>query len=339
MRAATALLVTLLCTMPAFAFDQRKLAPEVCGSAQQYEQDRSMWENLPGCVKVSATKCESENIYSCITYGGHAITWDDDTGAFKGLFMSFYNAWDSGEYEDAETAVSTIRSTMNDLVRDTEAGRVRPSKALFDAYPHFNDHLKYIDGLSQRYGLVKELMGSINQTYMRLLHSLEDSRDKLAQVIASSEAKEMQQLLARAEKAQIPEGWVVSGTLGQQPISLADLRKQLAKWQTTAGERVAASEAEYKAKWAAYDSVVKGDRVRFLEHFKKGTIVFGRGGVRLTTPQQLKTATAMFICLGSDPRQVTPTWEVQGAYFQGDKQTAPYSETGVGSTCPTRAFK
>src|SRR5262249_37443328 len=99
------------------------------------------------------------------------------------------------------------------------------------------------------------------------------------------------------------------------------------------------TEAADKAKWAAYDSVVKGDRVPYLEHFKKGTIVFGRGGVHLTTPQQLKGATAMFICLGSPPNQITPTWEVQGAYFQGVKQTAAYRDTGVGNTCPTRAFK
>ncbi len=338
MKWTLALFVALLWATPALAFDQRHLAPQVCGSVQQYQQEHT-WESLPGCVNVGAEKCESENIYSCITYGGRAITWDDDTGSFKGLFMTFYNAWDGGDYEDAETAVSTIRSTMNDLVRDTEAGRVRPSKALREAYEYFNDHLKYVHGLTLGYDQVKEVMEGINQSYMRIATSLEDAGDNLAQIVASSEGRNLQKLLDRAAKANIPEGWMVSGTLGQKPISLADLRKQVGQWQATSDQRLADTEAKYKAKWAAYDTVVKGDRVRFLEHFKKGTIVFGRGGVRLTTPQQFKTATAMFICLGSDPRQVTPTWEVQGAYFQGDKQTAPYSDTGVGSTCPTRAFK
>ena len=328
----------LLCATQAFGFDQRHLTPQVCGGVQQYEQER-IWENLPGCVNVGAQKCEEENIYSCITYGGRAITWDDDTGSFKGLFMHFYNAWDSGEYDDAETAVSLIRSTMNDLVRDTEAGRAHPSKALREAFPLFNDHLKHVHGLALRYDQVREVMHQINQSYMLIVTSLEDSGDKLAQIGASAGVRDLRQALERAEKAQIPEDWMVSGTLRQQPISLADLRKQLVKWQATADQRLAATDAAYKAKWAAYDSVVKGDRVRLLEHFKKGTTVFGRGGVRITSPQQFKTASAMFICLGSDPRQVTPTWEVQGAYFQGDRQTAPYSDTGVGSTCPTRAFR
>jgi hypothetical protein len=338
MKLSLGLLVALLWAAPALAFDQRHLTEEVCGSAQQYEQEK-IWENLPGCVNVAATKCESEDIYSCITYGGRAITWNDDVSGFKGLFMRFYNAWDSGDYEEADSAVSLIRSTMNDLVRDAEAGRVRPSKALFAAWPLLDDHLKQVHRLVLMYDSVKDTMHQINQSYMRIESSLEDAGDKVAQILASSEGKELQRLLDRAQKQEIPEGWVVSGTLGQQPMSLADLRKKLGGWQSTADQRLAATEAAYKAKWAAYDSVVKGDRVRFLEHFKKGTIVFGRGGVRLTTPEQLKTATAMFICLGSPPNQITPTWEVRGAYFQGDKQTAPYSETGVGTTCPTRAFK
>ncbi len=335
MKTTVGLLMALLWATPAFAFDQRHLTPQVCGSVQQYEQER-IWENLPGCVNVGAEMCASD---SCVNYGGRAITWDDDTGAFKAMFMQFYNAWDGGEYDDAETAVSIIRSNMNDLVRDTEAGRVRPSKALRAAWPYFDGHLKYIHVLSQRYDQVKELMEHIAQNYMNILNSLEDSGDNLAQIAASSAARNLQQQLGRAEKAQIPEGWMVSDVSGKHVLSLADLRKEVGKWQATADQRLATVDAQFKAKWAAYDAVVKGDRVRFLEHFKKGTIVFGRGGVRLTRPEQFKTATAMFICLGSNPRQVTPTWEVSGAYFRGDKQTAPYSDTGVGSTCPTRAFR
>jgi len=328
----------LLCATSLYAFDERKLAPKVCGSQQQYEQEKS-WESLPGCVNVSDKPCPSENVYACITYRGHAVTWDDDTGQFKGAFMAFYKAWDTGEYDDAAVAVDLIRSNMNDLVSDAKSGRAHPSKALFAAYPLINDHLIAVATLSDSYKSVAKLMDSINQHYMQIHASLGESRDNIHQAIAAGEARGLKQDLERAEKANIPAGWMVSGTRGQQPISLADLRKQVGQWQGTADQRVAKADAEFKAKWVAYDSVVKGDRVAYLEHYKKGTIVFGRGGVHITTPEQFKAATAMYICLGSDPRQLTPTWEVQGAYFQGDKQTTPYSDTGVGSTCPTRAYK
>ena len=337
MKTPLALVAMLLFTASGFAFDQRKLSPKICGSVEQYEQER-IWENLPGCVNVSANRCESGN-NNCINYGGRAVTWEDDTGAFKAQFMTFYNAWDSGDYEGAESAASIIGSNLRDLVRDVQAGRVRPSKSLREAYGRFDHHLQYINALNAGYGQVKELMEGISQNYMRIDNSLGESRDRLAQIAASAATHQLKQMLDRADKAKIPEGWVIAGTQRQQPISLADLRKQVSQWQGTSDQQLGAIDAREKAKWAAYDAVVKGDRIPYLEHFKKGTIIFGRGGVRISTPEEFKSATAMFYCLGSDPRQATPTWEIRGGYFQGDKQTSSYTDTGVGTTCPTRAYK
>jgi len=121
MKTPLAMVAMLLFTASGFAFDQRKLSPKICGSVEQYEQER-IWENLPGCVNVSANRCESGN-NNCINYGGRAVTWEDDTGAFKAQFMTFYNAWDSGDYEGAESAASIIGSNLRDLVRDAQAGR------------------------------------------------------------------------------------------------------------------------------------------------------------------------------------------------------------------------
>ena len=337
MKATFAMVAVLLFTASVFAFDQRKLSPKICGSVQQYDQDR-IWENLPGCVNVSINKCESAN-NNCINYGGRAITWDDDTGAFKAQFITFYNAWDSGDYDGAETAASIIGSNLRDLVSDTQAGRVRPSKSLREAYGRFDHHLQYINALNQGYGQVKKLMESISQNYMRIDNNLGEARDQLAQIAASAATRDLKQQLDRAEKAKIPEDWMIAGTKRQQPISIADLRKQVSQWQGTSDQQLGAIDAREKAKWAAYDTVVKGDRIPYLEHFKKGTIIFGRGGARITTPEEFKSATAMFYCLGSDTRQNTPTWEVRGGYFQGDKQTSSYTDTGVGTACPTRAYK
>lgn len=102
----------------------------------------------------------------------------------------------------------------------------------------------------------------------------------------------------------------------------------------------AAEEREQDAKWDKFEAAAKGDRAPYVRmwRYSGGGRVYGPGRTPITTPDQMRTASALYFC--SVKQGPVPTWTITGTHFKGDKRTGPdHVDTGVGSDCPSSAYK
>lgn len=119
-----------------------------------------------------------------------------------------------------------------------------------------------------------------------------------------------------------------------QPKVERDLWNEIEAWLKEEDQRQKAEESKSQKEW---EELLKdaGDKRIYIEKVRSEYAVYTYRGITVKTPADLKKATGLFRCV-VDGR--TGTWSVYGGIFKGNKEEEPYTETGVGTTCPTRAY-
>jgi hypothetical protein len=283
-----------------------------CGSPEKFEAQPG-WKALPGC---SAYDHPDENAE------GAALVLNNAKYYMRAVLDAYDAAnWDEVKNQHYANCISGGGGGRNTWSSDPELAAAKPA---YDAM------CTQIEGALKQYERASGLMHEIELYYQKLSGSP-------ASTIPPEDIDHIRALLDRADAEGIPRDWRVSGSDGSTP-TLENLRAALDPAREKIESARAASKAARDAKFAPY-ARVGGDRVAYVERFLGGIVVYGPGGETIEEPDEFAEADALYLC-SVDRNYSPPVWEVEGTHFEGDKKVGPtYVATGVGSACPSSAFK
>lgn len=290
----------------------------VCGSVESFNRTRR-WQDLPGCTENR----DYGDPRSTVTLIGRA----------KDAFKDFFENWEKGEIDAAQSAAGGALSYMNgaeeDWASNPELAAARP------AYDEMRNRVR-------QYLEWAPLVEDLAQQYFKTVTWIEEARKGVADAssLAKSSALELQASMQKAAAANVPDSFIVPGIGLVKPATVAEIKQMIAPFIGQANVEVEKERAREEEKWRPYTSLLGGDRLKFFnETYRIGTNVYGAGGKYLDTPEEFRTATVM--CTRSyTTDKIVEQWRVKCWSFRGNAQVSgPRVQTGYGSTAPASAFR
>jgi hypothetical protein len=290
----------------------------LCGSVEAFNRTHR-WQDLPGCTE---NRDYSDGL-SSVTLFGRA----------KDAFKDFFENWDKGEIDAAQSAAGGALSYMNGA-DDTWSS----NPELVAARPAYDEMRNKVRQYMEWAPLVEDLA----QQYFKTVTWIEEARKGVndAPGLARSSALELQQSMQKAASANVPDSFIVPGIGLVKPATVAEIKQLIAPFIGQANAEVEKEKAAEEAKWRPYTSLLGGDRLKFFnETYRTGTNVYGLGGKYLDTPEEFRTATVM--CTRSyTTDKIIEQWRVKCWSFRGNAQASgPRVQTGYGTTAPASAFR
>ena len=289
----------------------------VCGSTEAFKQTRR-WQDLPGCTEER----DYDDSRSPVTLLGRA----------KDAFKTFFEHWEKGEIDEAESAVGGCYAYMNGADEDWAT-----NPELAAARPAYEEMKRRVEQYMDWAPLVKDLA----QSYFKTVTWVEESHkgNKDAPDMALMSAKELRQVMDRAAAAHVPDTFVVPGIGLVKPASVAEIKTLIAPLLGDANNAVAKAKAEDDAKWAPYTSLLHGERLKFFnETYRIGTNVYGVGGRYLDTPEEFRT-TSLMCTISYGGSESFQHWTLRCYSFRGDRMVSgPRTSSGYGSP-PSGAYR
>lgn len=294
-----------------------RAAEPVCGSLEAFQRTHR-WQDLPGCTEER----DYDDPLSAVTLLGRA----------KDAFKDFFENWDAGEIDAAESAAGGALGYTNGADEQWASDPV-----LAAARPAYEEMKSRVRQYEEWAPLVKDLA----QRYFRTVVMIDEARKSgtNAAQTAKAEALELKRTVARAESARVPETFVVPGIGEVRPATVAEIKGVVASLIGQAEGEVAREKAEEEAKWRPYTSLLGGDRLKFFnETYRIGSNVYGAGGKYLDTPEEFRAAAVMCTETSTTDRLVE-RWAVRCYSFRGDRQVGgPRVKSGYGPV-PSSAYR
>lgn len=290
----------------------------ICGSVETFNRTHR-WQDLPGCTENR----DYSDPRSAVTLFGRA----------KDAFKDFFENWDKGEIDVAQSAAGGALSYMNGADEDWRTNPELAAARL--AYDEIREKVR-------QYLEWAPLVEDLAQQYFKTVTWIEESRKGVqdASSLAKSSAEELQKSMIKAAAANVPDSFIVPGIGLVKPATVAEIKQMIAPFISQANAEVEKEKAAEEAKWRPYTSLLAGDRLKFFnETYRIGTNVYGAGGRYLDTPEEFRTATVMCTQSYTNDR-VIEQWRVKCWTFRGNTQVSgPRVTSGYGSSAPSSAYR
>jgi hypothetical protein len=295
-----------------------KAQDSICGSVERFNQT-GRWQDLPGCTD--------------------ARDYDDPTsaktllGRAKDAFKSFFEAWESGEVDEADSLSGGCLEFTNGADEDWNS-----NPQLANARPAYEKMKRTVE----QYLKWKPFVADLFQDYVKTMTWIDESQksgDLDDAKTAVRFAGDLQKTIAKVQQQNVPDSFLIPGSGEIKAATIGEIKTRLAAITKQASGSMETAVAIDNAKWEPYTKFLSGDRLKYFnETYRIGTNVYGRGGKYLDQPEQFDTAPVM--CTRTSGQSgLLETWKVTCYSFQGDRQTgAPRVKTGYGSTAPASAF-
>jgi hypothetical protein len=287
----------------------------ICGNVERFNQT-GRWQDLPGCTEER----DYENQTSAKTLLGRA----------KDAFKSFFEAWESGEVEQADSLSGGSLEYMNgaDEEWNSDPQLVRAKPAYEKMKRTVEQYLKW-----------KPFVADLFQDYVKTMTWIDESAksgDLDDAKTAVNFAKDLQKTIAKAQQQSVPDNFLIPGSGEIKSATVGEIKTRLAAIVKQADNSMESAVAIDNAKWEPYTKFLTGDRLKYFnETYRIGTNVYGRGGKYLDKPEQFDAAPVM--CTETNGRSgLLDTWKVTCYSFQGDKQIGGARvKSGYGNAPPS----
>ncbi|HLM01039.1 MAG TPA: hypothetical protein VK400_08270 [Pyrinomonadaceae bacterium] len=289
----------------------------VCGSVERFNQT-GRWQDLPGCTGER----DYENPVADATLLGRA----------KDAFKDFFEAWETGEVDRAESHAGGCLGYMNGADAEWNS-----NPALVKAKPAYERMKKTVE----QYLKWKPLVGDLFQDYVKTMTWIDESAksgDLDDAETAVRFAGDLRKTIAEAQRQNVPDSFLIPGSGEIKAATVGEIKTRLAAVTRQADGSMENAVAVDNAKWEPYTKFLSGDRLRYFnETYRIGTNVYGRGGKYLDKPEQFDAAPVM--CTRTSGRSgIYETWKATCYSFQGDKKVGGARvKSGYGSA-PNSAF-
>jgi len=329
----------------ASAPDSKKVGPAVCGSAAEFWAIDTLFKELrlkalPGCVRVDTGAClpgtkncfHLQGDYS--QAGKSLVVSDPGTKSIVALdHLGVYkaHAWNmlgSDTWSGWWKANRAFREMLEQAESEAKsAGKTATTKALLRALPSFRSVLALsVESYNKSLG---------DELAARLRHVDSDTKAKsvlsLLQILKDSGVADDSEVIPDGQLPGLKVRTLVA--LRAQLTAYIDLEEEKAE---AAAETAAAAREAEEAKRKSALAIIKGDRLTYYNMHLKGWYIYVPGRTRIMQPVEFQQASAMFTC----DTNKNQTWEVRGSRFDGDNAVGEqYVATGLGSTCPSSAFR
>lgn len=231
----------------------------------------------------------------------------------------------------AEQALQKIKQLLDGGTAETESIEIAGEKMTLSELQEriFEMHrdaskVVVISQLSQH--------GVGSKTYVEIIASGKTKRDAFGDPLDGAKiySDGLLKAVAEAQKLGFPEDYKINIT--GQDYTIAEL-KEMAIYVSNATKQLRAEQlAALAAKDAPFLQVLTGDKARIFKSEFGGMDgqweCFGSGGIVLSTPAAMKSATVWFTYGNS--RGIIDTWHITGYRFQGDKLVGKISRSGFG---------
>jgi hypothetical protein len=309
------ILVALCCAAGGAAQDEG--AP-LCGSVERFGQT-GRWQDLPGCTGER----DYEDQTSAKTLLGRA----------KDAFKSFFEAWEAGEVEQADSLSGGALGYMNDAddVWNSNPQLARAKPAYEKMKRTVEQFLKW-----------KPFVADLFQDYVKTMTWIDESQksgDLDDAKTAVRFAKDLQNTIAKVQQQSVPDSFLIPGSGEIPAATIGEIKTRLAQITKEAAGSMETAVAIDDAKWEPYTKFLSGDRLKYFnETYRIGTNVYGRGGKYLDKPEQFRAAPVM--CTMTNGKSgILDTWKVTCYSFSGDKLVGGARvKSGYGASAPNSAF-
>lgn len=307
-------LISILFIFPLLSAATARADDPICGSVEAFQRTHR-WQDLPGCTE----KRDYDDPRSAVTLLGRA----------KDAFKDFFENWEKGDIDEAEHNYAGVYVYMNGADDEWSA-----NPELAAARPAYEELKRKVKQYEQWAPLVKELA----QSYFNTVIMIGEARKgaQYAAETAQRDAKELKLVMDRAQRASVPDSFIVPGIGEVKPATVAEIRKMIEPLIGQANEVVQREKDADDAKWLPFTSQLAGDRLKFFnETYRGGTNVYGAGGKYLDTPAEFRTATVM--CTETfTTDQLIERWSVRCWTFRGNSQVSgPRITRGYGHAPPS----
>ena len=317
------LMFLLLCLAASRVFGQEK----ICGSVEQYMRGRTFeWKNLPGCTG------ETESSDPGIAGVSRA---KEACGKYMEEYQKARTGPDALNVESLPVSGGAVREVCTGGFSGGGAG------AAWTKDPRFREPVAVeSNGRKNSVSVVQiyaswdriiEAYGKAADSAWRLQTAYDQFKAATDRDARLAAAKRYTDVLSAAREGKVG-GELINRRL--QPRAERDLWKEIETWLNEDMQREKAEYAKVQKEWDEL-SPEAGDKLFYIQTVKKGYAVYTYRGIIVKTPQDFKNATGLFRCVIDD---ASGTWYVDGAFFKGNKEVAPYQDSGAGVRCPTRAY-
>lgn len=156
---------------------------------------------------------------------------------------------------------------------------------------------------------------------------------------AKHHSERLLKAVTEAQKLDFPEDFDVE--IYGQKYTIPQLKEMAVYVLTNSKIQKEAIVAARNAKDVPFLKVLTGDKARIFKEEFGGLggewLCMGGGGNGLTTPEQMKSASAWFTY--GNTRGIVDTWHITGYHFSGDKLVRTSSKSGYGLKPPASAFR
>jgi hypothetical protein len=326
-----------LAAVPSFAQQQK-----ICGTVQQYFGGgaTSDWKNLPGCTgdttnRDAAVAGMSAAKEAC---GKYFEAWLTATPADARKLSSLEMA--GGTLRHVCTGGMTVTDSTNGdpWTKDkklragvtVERNGERSTLSAVQAYQVWD---RFIDALDKSAELAEKLQ--------RAYDDYNSTTDASLRNFAVSHFIDAQKEVTEAKVGvKYIDIKLRNMTYEQMYKSLAaKVEEDQAKAKEDQAKSAAAAQearARSNAVWDALKAEIPA-KASYINAFANGAPVYTYRGVPVRTPDDFRNATALFRCFVDD-RKSPPVWTLSGTLYKANRDVGPYTDTGVGNNCPTRAY-
>jgi hypothetical protein len=309
-------LLTVMILLPGI-FSMIHAQEPVCGSPERFNQT-GRWQDLPGCTDER----DYANPTSAKTLLGRA----------KDAFKGFFEAWERGEIDEADSYAAGTVEFMNGADEEWNS-----DPQLVRAKPAYEKMKRTVEQYLQWKPLVDDLF----QDYMKAMMwldkakngELDDAKTGLMFV------RGLQNTIVRVQQKSVPDTFLIPGSGEIRAATIGEIKTRISVYLRQADSSMENAVAIDNAKWEPYTKFLSGERLKYFnETYRIGTNVYGRGGKYLDKPEEFDAAAVM--CTMTNGREgILDTWKVTCYSFQGDKRVGGARvKSGYGTSAPNSAF-
>lgn len=290
---------------------------ELCGSVERFTQTKR-WQDLPGCpVEFDAAG------------GARRIL-----NSLKFKYKEFFENWDAkiddGDYlRDVAAGFESLRPGFH----YGEEWRTNPE--LVAARPAYDEMFRAVEQRMKWSEILRD--ESFNANFEGALQFIKRNEhpDRLRNYLENGVAP----TLKRLEAAGAPATLVVGRERDGRVYTIAEIKALMPALRATEGEMTARAKAEEEAKWHAFTSVLKSDRLTiFNRYHRQGILLAGVGGRMLETIADFQR-TPVMIKLAVDDNGLVSRWTLTVWRFRGDRLVATQTKSGWGRDAPSSAYR
>jgi hypothetical protein len=241
----------------------------VCGSPEGFNQT-GRWQDLPGCTDER----DYANPTSAKTLLGRA----------KDAFKGFFEAWERGEIDEADSYAAGTVEFMNGADEEWNS-----DPQLVRAKPAYEKMKRTVEQYLQWKPLVDDLF----QDYMKAMMwldkakngELDDAKTGLMFV------RGLQNTIVRVQQKSVPDTFLIPGSGEIRAATIGEIKTRISVYLRQADSSMENAVAIDNAKWEPYTKFLSGERLKYFnETYRIGTNVYGRGGKYLDKPEEFDAA-------------------------------------------------